>query len=101
MWFHGETQTITDSSKNGIWTNPVTFLVFFTGFGVALGRDVALTRLDKVWKACAVIAVAGQVLKLLPWLNQDTSLTVALCAPVVFGMALVTHKVKQMMDEAA
>ncbi len=100
MWVLTD-HTVTYQNENLFWTNPVTFLVFFTGFGVALGRDVALTRLDKVWKACAVIAVAGQVLKLLPWLNQDTSLTVALCAPVVFGMALVTHKVKQMMDEAA
>lgn len=99
MWFATD-HVVTYRNENLFWTNPITFLVCFVGFGLAFGREPARERLPLLWKVCAVCALVGQVLKFLPWFEQDTSLTVFLCAPLVFGMALVTHKVAELKAKA-
>ena len=87
--------SVTYANENLFWTNPLTFLVTFVGLGFAFGREAAQRRLPLLWKICAGLAIVGQVLKITPWLDQDTWLTVALCAPVIFGMAAVAHFVEK------
>ena len=100
MWFATD-HTVTYRNENLFWTNPLTFLVCFVGLGVAFGRSEASERLPKLWAACAAVALLGQALKILPWFEQDTSLTAALCAPLVFGMAAVTYWVEKKKRRSA
>ena len=99
MWAFTD-HSVTYANENLFWTNPLTFLVMFVGLGFAFGREAARRRLPMVWKVCAGVALLGQVLKITPWLDQDTWLTVALCAPVILGMAAVAHIVESKKGEA-
>lgn len=74
-------------NENLFLTNPLTFLLFPLGLGVALGRERAQRLLPRLWLLLAAIALLGLLLKVLPGFFQQNWLTMALCLPMILAMA--------------
>lgn len=78
---------VTHYNENLFLANPITFLAFPLGFWSAVGSKRALRWLSLVWLALGASTVLLLALKVLPWMDQDNHLPMALLVPINLGCA--------------
>ncbi len=100
MWIATD-HTVTYHNENLFFTNPITLLVFPVGVMFAFGSTRAQRWLPRLWIGLAALGAMGLLVKVLPWFDQQNWLTIALCAPLLAGMAVASRMLLTMREAEA